>query len=53
VRIGAALSDGTMTSPCGLRPKETERLLRLQRRLVWLKACEGDRRKDRAEKLPG
>lgn len=34
VAIAVAASDGTMTSPAGLRPKEAERLLRLQRRLA-------------------
>lgn len=33
VKVAAALSSGEMTSPAGLRPKETERLLRLQRKL--------------------
>ena len=34
VAVAAALSTGEMTSPTGLRPKEAERLLRLQRRLA-------------------
>src|SRR5687768_1293987 len=34
VTVAAALSTGKMTSPAGLRPKETERLRRLQRRLA-------------------
>ena len=34
VRVAAALSTGEMTSPAGLRPKESERLVRLQRRLT-------------------
>ena len=34
VTVAAALSTGELTSPAGLRPKEAERLLRLQRRLA-------------------
>ena len=34
VVVAVALSTGEMTSPAGLRPKEAERLLRLQRRLA-------------------
>ena len=34
VKVAVAVSDGTMTSPAGLRPKEAERLLRLRRRLA-------------------
>jgi transposase len=34
VTVAAALSTGDMTSPAGLRPTETERLRRLQRRLA-------------------
>jgi transposase len=34
VGVAVALSTGEMTSPAGLRPKEAERLLRLQRRLA-------------------
>lgn len=34
VKVAAALSTGELTSPAGLRPKEAERLLRLQRRLA-------------------
>jgi putative transposase len=34
VKVAVALSTGTVTSPAGLRPKEAERLLRLQRRLA-------------------
>jgi transposase len=34
VAVAVAVSDGTMTSPAGLRPKEAERILRLQRRLA-------------------
>ena len=34
VTVAAALSTGDMTSPAGLRTKETERLRRLQRRLA-------------------
>src|SRR4051794_2158147 len=34
VAVAVALSDATMTSPAGLRPKEAERTLRLQRQLA-------------------
>ena len=34
VAVACALSTGEMTCPAGLRPKEAERLLRLQRRLA-------------------
>lgn len=34
VRAAVALSTGELSSPAGLRPKEAERLLRLQRRLA-------------------
>ena len=34
MKAAAALSFGTLSSPAGLRPKEAERLLRLQRRLA-------------------
>ena len=34
VKVAVAVSTGEMTSPAGLRPKEAERLLRLQRRLA-------------------
>jgi transposase len=37
VKAAVALSTGEMTSPAGLRPKEAERLLRLQRRLARAK----------------
>jgi transposase len=49
VKHAVALSTGEMTSPTGLRPKETERLLRLQRRLAHAKRGSNRRRKVKAQ----
>lgn len=43
VKVAVALSTGEMTSPVGLRPKEGERLLRLQRRLAHSRKRSGRR----------
>lgn len=45
VAVACALSTGETTSPAGLRPKEAERLLRLQRRLA--RAQRGSNRRER------
>jgi putative transposase len=47
VTVAVALSNGEMTSPAGLRPKEAERLLRLQRRLAHARRGSDRRRKVR------
>ena len=46
--VAVAVSDATMTSPSGLRPKEAERLLRLQRRLA--RARRGSNRRGKVER---
>jgi len=43
VAVAVAVSDGTMTSPAGLRVKEAERRLRLQRRLARQRKGSGRR----------
>src|SRR4051794_38581529 len=43
VVVAVAVSDGTMTSPAGLRAKEAERRLRLQRRLARQRKGSGRR----------
>ena len=45
VTVAVALSTGELTSPAGLRAKEAERLLRLQRRLVRARRGSNRRRK--------
>ena len=45
VTVAVALSTGEMSSPKGLRPKEAERLLRLQRRLARARRGSGRRKK--------
>jgi putative transposase len=45
VAVAVTMSDGTMTSPVGLRVKEAERLLRLQRRLARARRGSGRRSK--------
>jgi len=45
VTVAVALSTGEMSSPQGLRPKEAERLLRLQRRLARARRGSGRRKK--------
>jgi len=47
VTVAVALSTGEMTSPAGLRPREAERLLRLQRRLARARRGSNRRRKVR------
>ena len=47
VTVAVALSTGEMTSPAGLRLKESERLLRLQRRLARARRGSNRRRKVR------
>jgi putative transposase len=47
VTVAVALSTGEMTSPAGLRPKESERLLRLQRRLARARRRSNRRKKVR------
>jgi transposase len=47
VTVTVALSTGEMTSPAGLRAKEAERLLRLQRRLARARRGSNRRRKVR------
>jgi transposase len=47
VTVAVALSTGEMSSPAGLRPKEAERLLRLQRRLARARRGSNRRRKVR------
>src|ERR1035437_5689824 len=47
VTVAVALSTGEMTSPKGLRAKEAERLLRLQRRLARARRGSNRRRKVR------
>jgi len=49
VTVAVALSTGEMTSPAGLRLKESERLLRLQRRLA--RATRGSHRRGKVKAL--
>jgi putative transposase len=49
VTVAVALSTGEMTSPKGLRAKEAERLLRLQRRLA--RAARGSNRRHKVKAL--
>ncbi len=51
VTVAVALSTGEMTSPKGLRAKEAERLLRLQRRLA--RARRGSNRRHKVKALIG
>ena len=51
VTVAVALSSGELTSPKGLRPKEAERLLRLQRRLA--RASRGSNRRRKVKTLIG
>src|SRR5450759_3543167 len=51
VSVAVALSTGEMTSPAGLRAKEAERLLRLQRRLD--RARRGSKRRRKVRTLIG
>jgi transposase len=51
VTVAVALSTGEMTSPKGLRAKEAERLLRLQRRLA--RARRGSKRRRKVRTLIG
>jgi putative transposase len=51
VTVAVALSTGELTSPKGLRPKEAERLLRLQRRLA--RASRGSNRRRKVKTLIG
>jgi transposase len=47
VKVAVALSNGEMTSPAGLRPKEAERLLRLHRRIA--RARKGSNRRGKVK----
>ena len=49
IAVAVAVSDGTMTSPAGLRPKEAERKLRLQRRLARARKGSNRRAKVKAQ----
>jgi len=51
VTVAVALSTGELTSPQGLRPKEAELLLRLQRRLA--RAARGSNRRTKVRTLIG
>jgi len=51
VTVAVALSTGELSSPKGLRPKEAERLLRLQRRLA--RAARGSNRRKKVRTLIG
>ena len=51
VAVAVALSTGELSSPKGLRPKEAERLLRLQRRLA--RASRGSARRKKVKTLIG
>ncbi|GAB3275373.1 RNA-guided endonuclease InsQ/TnpB family protein [Kineosporia babensis] len=48
VKVAAALSTGELSSPAGLRRREAQRLLRLQRRLV--RARKGSGRRERVKR---